>query len=386
MRRSSHSIFIFRRNPGPRSSEFSPNLVADPGVIPVHYRPRSLAASRGFTLIELLVVIAIIGVLIALLLPAVQAAREAARRSQCVNNLKQLALGASNYEATFGSFAMGTPFRSFAEGWVDDGQSNFVSLTGQIEQQALYNATNFSRDIYYSANSTVQATGLSILWCPSDPVAARKKVPDYQYSDIPFGKNIVSYTSYGGSAGMFYIHPASYSAAGVASVPTLTTQSNGIFYVNSAVRLADITDGTSNTIMYGERGHSLLSGESQDDWHWWFDGYYADTMFTTLYPMNPFRKLNTGGTSGFLTNAYVFSASSLHPAGANFAFCDGSVRFLKDTINTMPFSQSTGQPLGITGDYTNYTTPFTIAPGTKFGVYQALSTRNGGEVISADAY
>ena len=113
----------------------------------------------GFTLIELLVVIAIIAVLISLLLPAVQSAREAARRAQCVNNLKQLALAAHNYESTYGAFPMGTPFYSFGDIGVNDGHSIFVALLAQYEQQSLFNAANFSRNIYMSPNSTVQATG-----------------------------------------------------------------------------------------------------------------------------------------------------------------------------------------------------------------------------------
>ncbi len=350
----------------------------------IHARIQRL---RGFTLIELLVVIAIIGVLIALLLPAVQQAREAARRIQCTNNLKQLALGAANYESTYGSYPMGTPFRRFAEGWVDDGHSIFVALTAQIEQSQIYNAANFSRDIYYSSNLTVQQSAVSTLWCPSDSKVSLRQLPDYQFGDTPMGQNYVRFTSYGGNAGVFYLHPSSYSDAGVAQTAALTSQCNGIFFTNSAVTLAQITDGTSNTFLFGERGHSLLTASgSLLDWHWWFDGYYADTMFTTLYPLNPFRKLRTGGTTGSLTNAYVFSASSLHPGGANFAFVDGSVKFIKDTIQTMPFDQNTGQPRGIAGDYNYYTTQFTIAAGTSFAVYQALSTRAGNEVISSDAY
>jgi prepilin-type N-terminal cleavage/methylation domain-containing protein len=100
----------------------------------------------GFTLIELLVVITIIGVLIALLLPAVQAAREAARRAQCINNLKQLALAALNYESTHGAFPMGTPFYRWDPGRVNDGFSIFVAMLGQLEQQPLFNAVNFSRN------------------------------------------------------------------------------------------------------------------------------------------------------------------------------------------------------------------------------------------------
>src|SRR5262249_39673804 len=153
---------------------------------------------------------AIIAVLIGLLLPAVQSAREAARRSQCVNNLKQLALAAHNYESTYSAFPMGTPFYRFDDIGVNDGQSVFVSLLGQLEQLSLFNAVNFSRNIYMSANSTVHSTAVNTLKCPSDALAWENKLPTYQYSDIPLGKNMVSYLSYAGSAGVFYVHPGSY--------------------------------------------------------------------------------------------------------------------------------------------------------------------------------
>ncbi|MFO0959413.1 MAG: DUF1559 domain-containing protein [Isosphaeraceae bacterium] len=346
-----------------------------------------MSCRRGFTLIELLVVIAIIGVLIALLLPAVQQAREAARRISCTNNLKQLALAAANYEATFGAFPMGTPFYRFPDmNRVYDGHSIFVAMLGQLEQQQLYNATNFSTNIYRWTNQTIQATGVSTLWCPTDTLAAQRKTLPYSISDIPAGSATISYTSYGGNCGMFYVHPGNYTDADVASIPAVTAKCNGIFHVNSATRLASITDGTSNTLIFGERGHSYLKGESADDWHWWFDGYYADTLFTTLYPMNPFRKLQTGGTTMSTCNAYLFSASSLHPGGGNFAFVDGSVKFLKDSIQTMPFEQGTGYPIGITGDFINYTVPFAEGPACRPGVYQALSTINRNEVVSASDF
>src|SRR5499427_5217566 len=124
---------------------------------------------QGFTLIELLVVIAIIAVLISLLLPAVQAAREAARRAQCVNNLKQLALAAHNYHDINGTLPMGCPLYRFADVDIALGHGFFVAMLSQLEQQSLFNATNFSCNIYTYANQTVQTTKLGILHCPSDP-------------------------------------------------------------------------------------------------------------------------------------------------------------------------------------------------------------------------
>jgi prepilin-type processing-associated H-X9-DG protein len=155
------------------------------------------------------------------------------------------------------------------------------------------------------------------------------------------------------------------------------------------VKLSDITDGSSNTMAFSERAHGMLSQNVGPDgyadfycYNWWFSPNYGDTMFTTFYPINPWKKLNN--TDGYLTqgDAYVMAASSFHPGGANFAFCDGSVRFLKDTINSWQYNPQTGVPTNVSVDANGF---FVLAPNTQ-GVYQALSTRNGGEVISADAY
>jgi prepilin-type processing-associated H-X9-DG protein len=148
--------------------------------------------------------------------------------------------------------------------------------------------------------------------------------------------------------------------------------------------LAKITDGTSNTIAFSERAHTLLDEESALWWHWWTSGNYGDTLFCTLYPMNPFRKVNAAfiNSGDARADAYISSASSLHPGGANFAFMDGSVRPLKDSINTWPANTTNGLPLGVAF---NPSGPYIVDPKiARPGVYQALSTRNGDEVISGD--
>jgi prepilin-type processing-associated H-X9-DG protein len=248
----------------------------------------------------------------------------------------------------------------------------------QLEQRPLYDAVNFNRNIYTYANQKVQMTKLNVLHCPGDGKVGNTVVPPYDLFDIPEGSVLLTYTSYAACTG-----PWIHMTSDLTLLPRLTAQDLGLAYVNSAVRFASITDGLSGTILFGEHAHSLLDDESGRDWHWWFDGAYGDTLFRTLYPINPQRKLTAGPISMAASYAYAEAASSLHPGGANFAFADGSVKFLKDTIDTWPFDQSTGLPIGLTGDPE---TPYQLAPGRRFGVYQVLSTRAGSEVLSADAY
>jgi prepilin-type processing-associated H-X9-DG protein len=331
----------------------------------------------GFTLIELLVIIAIIGVLIGLLLPAVQMAREAARRAQCTTNLKQLGLGMYNYMDANGTLPMGMPFRRlmFSDNvWTN--HSVFVALLPYLEQHPLYNSVNFDMNIGCITNTTILGTGLQVLWCPSDAgVLVPKTLPDGSLEGA--GTATMYYTSYAGNSGMWHLFFQQ-------DFPP-QQHMNGLFYIDSSVRPADIQDGTSTTLLLSERAHSLLDEDSALWWHWWISGNYGDTLFCTLWPMNPFRRTSSiYGTSGDArTAAYISGASSLHPGGCNFAFADGSVRFLKDTINTWPYDQTTGLPVGVTFDPNG---PYKLAPRTTPGIYQALSTRAGGEIISADAY
>jgi prepilin-type N-terminal cleavage/methylation domain-containing protein/prepilin-type processing-associated H-X9-DG protein len=360
--------------------------------------PRHLSP-RGFTLIELLVVISIIGVLIALLLPAVQSAREASRRAQCINNLKQLALAAHNYESANGCFPMGSVLNICTispNQWVSVGDyitshSIFVAMLPQMENSALYNAVNFSVNIHLSPNMTVQRSQTSALLCPSDSRAWQIDQPDDWVSDFPTAQLRVAHTSYAASTGTWF-HLARNPSSSPPQ-PILSAQDNGIFYVHSRTRIAEVTDGTSNTFLLGER--RLPEGTPQD-WMWWYDSWLGSSLFNTLAPINPWRQVSqsVGGSTppwpGYEDYAFVDSASSRHPGGANFAMADGSVRFVKETIQSWPVD-SLGNPTtmvnGGGGQYPfDGTTLYTFLPGARLGVYQALSTRNGGETISADSY
>jgi prepilin-type N-terminal cleavage/methylation domain-containing protein/prepilin-type processing-associated H-X9-DG protein len=342
----------------------------------------SRSPRRGFTLIELLVVIAIIGALIALLLPAVQAAREASRRIQCTNNLKQIALAAQNYMSAVGTLPQGMPFQVDANnpggtafGQVLISHSIFVSLLPQLEQQPLFNLVNFQVDIFNAPNFTVSATGVSGLWCPSDFKAAEPgTLPDGGQLDP--GVTTMRYTSYAGNSGTWVLwYQQDFPPQ---------SRMNGLFYLRSAVTFASITDGTSNTFAFSERAHSMLDADSALWWNWWSSGNYGDTMFCTLFPLNPFRKVLGGDPTGDGREApFIISASSMHPGGANFAFMDGSVRFIKETVDSWAQDPATGLPRGLAFDAAG---PYKETGVVRRGVYQALSTRNGGEVVDAASY
>ena len=346
---------------------------------------------HAFTLVELLVVIAIIGILIALLLPAVQAAREAARRSQCVNNLKQLGLGLQNYHDVNGTFPFGKGGTS--AGTMCNGQriSGFIPLLPYLEQTPLYDRIR-SGGFGYPAygpypwvswpNWNVQVPSLL---CPSDsmptPAAGQMGNNNYAFSH---GDSIYN--------NCFNSDPVNWS--------------RGMFCMSSTVKIAMVTDGTSNTIAMSERVRANFNAGSQTKVNvkqgnvggmsslssnpgsclatangayysspssvsgyfgtLWVDGETTRCGFTTVLPPNspsclmPSNLCNGCGPSD--SPGGVYSPSSNHPGGVNGVFVDGSVRFINDNINT----GNLGYPEVNSGP-------------SPYGVWGAMGSKQGGE-------
>ena len=360
---------------------------------------RSKSRRSGFTLIELLVVIAIIGVLVALLLPAVQAAREAARRAQCGNNLKQIGLALHNYMAAMTVLPPGRVNSHLA------GQGNcwgaYAEILNQLEQQQLFNAFNFSlppdtdpTTTLAAANSTGFMTTLGALICPSDPAPSDL---------VPIGHGSYGMHNYPMCTGSGYSVVQNPAGGLAGNMP------NGVLYENSAVSPAMITDGTSGTVAISETlrstagsptGANSLTFFHQDPmsgfvitgnnsttgppiasdadyanlcltaspagfqatrgirWHYGAPGH---SLFNSRRAPNDPRFDCRGGLPhsdksdpNWNYLSLNIAARSAHAGGVNALFCDGSVRFVRNAVNVL--------------------------------VWQGLGSRRGGEVISQGEY
>ena len=353
-------------------------------------------SSRGFTLIELLVVIAIIAVLIALLLPAVQAAREAARRAQCTNNLKQIALAALNYREHYGSFPIGSPMKPDPMFTISGplrrpgDQSTFVSMLGQFEQQPLYNAMNFSRTIYFGREQhrVRDRAGHAVV---PERRPDHRQAAQFRLAVCCDNPNLtVAFTSYAGCTGTWWPEISDmrvwWRTPPDEHLPGLQRdhehhRTGSMSTTGSTDSIAMITDGTSNTFLYGEHANGMFTAADAICYDWWGDCVSAfDTIFSDAVPDQRVHqdrrcRARDGRPARMYDDSWVDAASSFHPGGANFAFADGSVHFIKDSISCWPFNPAnTGFPTGV-----SYQRPWGTAlrRARRSGVYQKLSTRAG---------
>jgi prepilin-type processing-associated H-X9-DG protein len=264
--------------------------------------------------------------------------------------------------------------------------------------------------MFCDENATTSGVAVGTIWCPSDG-SINGAIHNFAVGEIYNAaiKYPMRYTNYKFSMGYWMGrvngYPGSTTAARTASI----RQQNGAVVTagygywgeryygrtgcsQSPVRIADVTDGTSNTIAASEHAHGLLARNDPDggpsfattfdNWGWWTSGNFGDTIFTEFYQINPQRRIVNGFPTFDQGGPYVNAASSFHPGGVNTAMLDGSVRFIKDSIDSWQLNPSTFMPPGAT-----YTDAFwALAPGSKLGIWQALGSRNGGEVISADQY
>jgi prepilin-type N-terminal cleavage/methylation domain-containing protein len=288
----------------------------------------------AFTLVELLVVIAIIGILVALLLPAVQAAREAARRSQCLNNMKQIGLAMHNYHDTFKTFP-------FGQDGTGDRYSAISLLLPFMEQKPLHDSIDFNLPYNAPINNAARLTELPMLRCPSDrlnPMPQTGGATNYMANK---GSGIVWRNATGANANM--------------------APPNGVFYYHSRTRFADILDGTSNTASFSERilsdgSNAIVSPIADVFFHpgapttpdqavqmcdalditnlanqfpLFMGAPWIDGQHTYLHVDVP----NSRSCGFFLTMRASMPPSSRHPGGVLLLLCDGSTRFVSETIN-----------------------------------------------------
>ena len=314
---------------------------------------RNVRRTSGFTLVELLVVIAIIGILVSLLLPAVQQAREAARRMQCSNNLKNIALALVNYETSVGVFP---PGRMGCDGWTQDvcannpgierpGTSGFVMILPQLEQQNLYDKFGFELGAVFPAQPDNSDDGTTSGWRTPDVDEAIKTRPDVFVCPSDTSKPVFGNTQ--DATGSYALCQGSNGPTFGIDQKTVKHYNNGMFHYRTTIAAADVRDGLSNTILAGETIENHTN-ESQN--RWMLGSRHLSCMRSTDNPLN-----SEPGQGVVVLDLYGYKANgafgSRHPSGAMFCFGDGHVVFLSENID--------------------------------LATYRALSTRAGGEVIDA---
>lgn len=285
----------------------------------------------GFTLVELLVVIAIIGILVGMLFPAIQAVREAARRSSCLNNIRQIGIALHNYESAH---------KKLPPGWVSDavvgepgwGWASFIMT--EIEETNLKDQIHFGVAISDPIHDVIRQTSLNIHLCPSDPTPAfvnLHEIEEHEHAMMPLHE--------GGAEEEFTVPRGNYSGVfGTTEIYDNPANGNGVFFHQSRIRFADIKDGLSNTLMVGERNSDLGSVT-------WL-GVVPDVEDAVS------RILGSCDHTPNHANRHFEDFGSSHTSGANFVSADCSTRLISDQID--------------------------------LAVYQALCTRRGGDIAGYD--
>lgn len=337
---------------------------------------------RGFTLIELLVVIAIIAILIALLLPAVQQAREAARRTQCRNNLKQIALAIHNYADVHGRFPIGmTDVHAAGNVSWDGGWSWTAGILPYIDQGPLYNSFDFNYKPYgvnadpEGNNIAGVRTVIPAFSCPTDTKPATMNFLAENVNGTE-----VAITSYMGCSGGFTGFPCD----GTTTIFN-PTRNRGVFVVNLARQFSDISDGTSNVFLVGEVSYIPVVNGRGSERHQLYGAVTTNggTNCSINTPVGNGAYVHTRGTRHKLNGPAASSQwqafSSRHVGGAQFAFCDGSVRFVSENIDHTGSDWVVVTPEeGMDGTGNSILGAVWNGP---YGLYQRLAVMDDGQVV-----